>query len=540
MSRTEKVSQAMLNDSDASRILVSTHDLERAGKIRGLCENFGYQVELVTPEEDISSSKHFELLVITGAAHSKSALYLLEQANSIFGSPCLAISDTTKSHDEYQEVFPEDSSLEDVVGVCRSIIERRRLQLTAGIVGETDAMKQVLERVVAVAPVNSTVLVTGESGTGKELVARGIHHLSSRRHNSFIAVNVAALTDTLLESELFGHQKGAFTGAIDSRRGIFELADKGTVFLDEIGEMPIATQTKLLRVLEQQEFNRVGGEKAIQVDIRIVTATNRDLKQSVALGQFRKDLYYRLNVLRIELPPLRERREDIPLLVDSFVEESSKRHHRSFEGISSEAMEILKDYHWPGNVRELNNLIESMVVLAPGRKVTPADIPEEVRTGENVAAVVPMDMISSSVLQQSEDKGIRPELEFVFRTLVELRMDVDDLRGEFRAYKDREDVVGGPIPVAVDSDAYDLEEGEIELGIRPSEGGDEASWGSDAEVRLMAKPNVMYSSGVTLEELERKAIAAALLEFNGNRRKAAQSLAIGERTLYRKIKSYGL
>ena len=151
-----------------------------------------------------------------------------------------------------------------------------------------------------------------------------------------------------------------------------------------------------------------------------------------------------------------------------------------------------------------------------------------------------MDMISSGVLQQSEDKGIRPELEFVFPTLVELRMDVDDLRGEFRAYKDREDVVGGPIPVAVDSDAYDLEEGEIELGIRPSERDDEASWGSDAEVKLMAKPNVMYSSGVTLEELERKAIAAALLEFNGNRRKAAQSLAIGERTLYRKIKSYGL
>ena len=252
MSRTERVSRAMLNDSDAIRILVSTHDLERAGKIRGLCENLGYQVELVTPEEDISSSKHFELLVITGAAHSKSALYLLKQANSIFGSPCLAISDTTKSHDDYQEVFPEDSSLEDVVGVSRSIIERRRLQLTAGIVGETEAMKQVLERVVAIAPVNSTVLVTGESGTGKELVARGIHHLSSRRHNSFIAVNVAALTDTLLESELFGHQKGAFTGAIDSRRGIFELADKGTVFLDEIGEMPIATQTKLLRVLEQQ------------------------------------------------------------------------------------------------------------------------------------------------------------------------------------------------------------------------------------------------------------------------------------------------
>ena len=193
MSRTERVSRAMLNDSDAIRILLSPNDLERDRQTRGLCENLGYQVELVTPEEDISSSKHFELLVITGAAHSKSALYLLKQANSIFGSPCLAISDTTKSHDDYQEVFPEDSSLEDVVGVSRSIIERRRLQLTAGIVGETDAMKQVLERVVAVAPVNSTVLVTGESGTGKELVARGIHHLSSRRHNSFIAVNLSLI-----------------------------------------------------------------------------------------------------------------------------------------------------------------------------------------------------------------------------------------------------------------------------------------------------------------------------------------------------------
>ena len=235
------------------------------------------------------------------------------------------------------EVFSDVVHADDVVFAARSVIERRRLQALAGIVGESDAIKEALERVVQFGPVASTVLITGESGTGKELFARGIHHLSSRRHRPFIAANVAALSETLLESEIFGHEKGAFTGAIDSRRGLFELADKGTIFLDEIGEMPVATQTKLLRVLEQREFRRVGGEDVIRVDIRIVTATNQDLKQLVALGRFRKDLFYRLNVLHIELPPLRRRREDIPLLVDAFIEDASRRHDRRFEGISQEA-----------------------------------------------------------------------------------------------------------------------------------------------------------------------------------------------------------
>jgi DNA-binding NtrC family response regulator len=534
---------ANLREPSDSRVLISTHDLQRAGKLRELFEKLSYQVELVTPDEDISSTNHFELLVVTGAADSPSALVLRDQADALFGSPSFAIVDTSNFDRNsllgYQEVFPHGSGLDDVVSLARVLIERRRLQVSAGIVGETDTMKQVLERVVQFAPVSSTVLVTGESGTGKELVARGIHQLSPRRHNPFIAVNVAALTDTLLESELFGHQKGAFTGAIDSRKGIFELADKGTVFLDEIGEMPVATQTKLLRVLEQQEFNRVGGEEVIAVDVRIVTATNLDLKQSVALGRFRKDLYYRLNVLRIELPPLRERREDIPLLIESFIEDSTTKHDRTFEGISSEAMDILKDYYWPGNVRELNNLIESMVVLAPGREVTPGDIPEEIRNGRpSSSAIVPLDLTSSDKLAESTEKGIRPELEFVFRTLVELRMDVDDLRREFRAYKDRGD---GVAAIPVDSDLYSSGGNRIEVGIRTSGGNEETVWDSTREEGGgLIQSGVVYSSGMTLEELERKAIAAALLEFKGNRRKAAQSLEIGERTLYRKIKTYGL
>ena len=530
-----------LRELGDSRILLSTHDLQRAGKLRTLLENLSYQVELVTPNEDISSSNHFELLIVTGSASSRSALLLKSQADSLFGSPSFALIDTSDfgadSLRGYQEVFQHGSSLEDVVAVARSLIERKKLQISAGIVGETDAMQQVLGRVVQFAPVSSTVLVTGESGTGKELIARGLHQLSPRRHNPFIAVNVAALTDTLLESELFGHQKGAFTGAIDSRRGFFELADKGTVFLDEIGEMPLSTQTKLLRVLEQKEFNRVGGEEVIEVDVRIVTATNLNLKQSVALGRFRKDLYYRLNVLRIELPALCDRKEDIPLLVESFIEEFTRRHNRTFHGISSEAMEILKEYHWPGNVRELNNLIESMVVLAPGREVSPRDIPEEVRSGRrSSSAVVPLELVSSDILEQSTEKTIRPELELVFRTLVELRMDVDDLRTEFRAYKDRGDEGVGAIPI--DSESHGLEGGRIEVGVRTSEGLSETVWETHGEEVM--QPSVIYSSGMTLEELERKAIAATLLEFKGNRRKAAQSLEIGERTLYRKIKAYEL
>jgi len=468
---------------------------------------------------------------------------------------------------------------DDVVVVARALIERRHLQAMAGIVGETDAMKEALERVVQFAPVTSTVLITGESGTGKELVARGIHHLSPRRHQPFIAVNVAALSETLLESELFGHEKGAFTGAIDSRKGLFELADRGTIFLDEIGEMPMATQTKLLRVLEQREFRRVGGEVVIRVDVRIVTATNQDLRQLVAVGQFRKDLYYRLNVLHIELPPLRRRRKDIPLLVETFIKDASARHDRTFEGISPEAMQILQEHHWPGNIRELQNLVESMVVLAPGREVLPKDIPKEIRGLEKgVGALVPVGPAGGQV-ESVGDVGLRPELEFIFRTLVDLRMDVDDLRQDFDVYRDR----GAELPPAIGAyrmgtEAHPAGSERVEIGVRPREVAVEDVWAvegdgssrtadesfGDRPVQveppgtaetassgtvqtgpsgsLQPEPpgTVVYRSGMTMEDLEREAITAALDEMRGNRRKAAQLLDIGERTLYRKIKKFGL
>ena len=549
-----------MSGADEGRVLVSTHHLERAGKLREAFKGAGYDVELVTPDEDVSGGPPIDLLVVTGSPASAAARSLVERARAESKAPAFAITESAEAIPRlaagYLEVFSDVVHADDIVFVARTLIERRRLQASAGIVGETDAIKQALERVVQFAPVASTVLITGESGTGKELVARGIHHLSSRRHRPFIAANVAALSETLLESELFGHEKGAFTGAIDSRRGLFELADKGTIFLDEIGEMPVATQTKLLRVLEQREFRRVGGEDVIRVDIRIVTATNQDLKQLVALGRFRKDLFYRLNVLHIELPQLRRRREDIPLLVDAFIEDASRRHDRHFEGISQEAMEILQDYHWPGNIRELQNLVESMVVLAPGRQVLPKDIPSEVRGNTpSAAALVPVGDATSRALEDSGAHGIRPELEFIFRTLVDLRMDVDDLRKEFETYR-------SPRPgSAASADTYPITEGRVEIGVvRPTSALPEESWGVEEPLEVLAGEGsgaeglgaegsagdapeagaVVYRSGMTMEDMERAAIAAALLECRGNRRKAAQMLAIGERTLYRKIKKFGM
>ena len=547
-----------MSGADEGRVLVSTHDLARAGELREAFQGAGYDVELVTPDEEVSGGTRIELLVVTGSPASAVARNLVARARAESKAPAFAIVENAeaipKLAADYLEVFSDVVPADDVVFVARLVIERRRLQASAGIVGETDAMKQALERVVQFAPVASTVLITGESGTGKELVARGIHHLSSRRHRPFIAVNVAALSETLLESELFGHEKGAFTGAIDSRRGLFELADKGTIFLDEIGEMPVATQTKLLRVLEQREFRRVGGEDVIRVDIRIVTATNQDLKQLVALGRFRKDLFYRLNVLHIELPPLRRRREDIPLLVDAFIVDASRRHDRRFEGISQEAMEILQDYHWPGNIRELQNLVESMVVLAPGRQILPDDIPSDVRgNAPGTAALVPFAAGSSGALEDAGAQGIRPELEFIFRTLVDLRMDVDDLRKEFEIYR-------SPQPGSAASvGTYPIHQGGVEIGVRPAAGVSDESWEVEEPIEVAAREGpedgslpldgpgdalgdgaVVYRSGMTMEDLERAAIAAALVEVRGNRRKAAQMLAIGERTLYRKIKKFGM
>jgi DNA-binding NtrC family response regulator len=553
-------------------VLISTHDLKTAGPLREAFQEAGYEVELVTPEEDLSDVENPLLFILTGGLKNEAAATQARQAREASHIPVFGIAregeegirQAARALD-LQEVFPYPPDPREVVLLGRTLVERNRLQEITGIVGETDAVREALERVVQIAPVNATVLITGESGTGKELVARGIHALSPRKHESFIPVNVAALSETLLESELFGHEKGAFTGAVDTRKGLFELAQGGTIFLDEIGEMPLSTQTKLLRVLEEREFFRVGGERPIRVDVRVITATNQDLRQRVEVGDFRRDLYFRLNVLRIELPPFRERKEDIPLLVKEFIREASDRHDRPFIGMSREAMEILRAYDWPGNVRELRNLIESMVVLAPGRRIEARDIPDEVRNPRSrgiLPAPISRPMSITRGEAKEEEPSIRPELEFVFRTLVNLRMDIDDLRRDFQRYKEETQRPGGGEVEVLPSG--DMRESSFLREILPGdmrshrdEGG-AAEFAGAQEEEPSPSPGqaaergmgddavegdglgVVYRPGMTMEDVEAETIRLTLKEAGGNRRKAAEQLGIGERTLYRKIRKYGL
>jgi Nif-specific regulatory protein len=255
---------------------------------------------------------------------------------------------------------------------------REESRIEHSMVGESAAMRQVYQFIARVAPTDTTVLIRGESGTGKELAAQAVHTNSPRRERPFVAINCAALTETLLESELFGHERGAFTGALAQKKGKLEVADGGTVFLDEVGEMPPTMQAKLLRVLQEREFERVGGTKPIRVDVRLVAATNRDLEEAVRRGGFRQDLYYRLNVVSFEMPPLRERKEDITLLASYFVLRYAAKFKRKVTGIAPEVREFLTGYEWPGNVRELENAIERAVVLGSTERVLPEDLPETI------------------------------------------------------------------------------------------------------------------------------------------------------------------
>lgn len=246
------------------------------------------------------------------------------------------------------------------------------------IIGRSPEMQRVFDLIRAVAPSRASVLIEGESGTGKELVAHAVHQLSMRSEGPYVAVHCAALTETLLESELFGHEKGSFTGAHERRKGRFEMADGGTLFLDEISEIAPGIQVKILRVLEERAFERVGGQKTVEVDVRLVTATNRDLEEMVQLGDFREDLYYRLNVVRIRVPPLRERTGDLPLLIQHFLLQFSEENGKKYDGLTPEAMDVLQAYAWPGNVRQLRNCIEHMVVLGTPPYLGVGNIPDDI------------------------------------------------------------------------------------------------------------------------------------------------------------------
>jgi len=494
------------------RILLTTDDLEQAVRGNAALEAAGFVTDMAGSQDDVRQlvmRREPDCIVITGGLHEHRAAVLLATARERMTSTLGLVEETEADPKAVARelgltaflVKPADPA--EVVATVRRVIDRRRLQQRTGIIGEAPGVQEVLVKIEQMAPVTSTVLVEGESGTGKELVAKAIHDLSPRRGKAFIDVNCAALPETLLESELFGHEKGAFTGAAERRLGRFELADGGTIFLDEVGELPPATQVKLLRVLEDRTFFRVGGTQAIKVDVRVVAATNKSLKDLVALGSFRDDLFYRLNVLYIYLPPLRERRADIPLLVRRFIAEFAAQHERPFRGITAESLQILVDADWPGNVRQLRNLIESMVVLAPEGEIRPPDIPRDIRDrGRGLPVRLPS--------HTREVAG--QELEFIFRSLVELKLQVEELRRRLDERPQRVEV--------------------IEVGPGAALG--------PVDMELQPEAPVVYRSGMSMADVERAAIEAALKETHGNRRKAAEILGIGERTLYRKLKEYAL
>ncbi len=270
-----------------------------------------------------------------------------------------------------------------------NILQKRRIENlfdASRIIGRSPKMRQVLETVAMVAPTEASVLILGESGTGKELIANALHQGSSRSERRFIKINCAALPETLLESELFGHERGAFTGAVGRKPGRFELADGGTIFLDEIGEMTFSTQAKLLRVLQEREFEPLGSTRSVRVDIRVISASNRDLKDEVKKGNFREDLFYRLNVVPINLPPLRERKEDIPLLVDHFLHIYNEKNNRHLKGFHPRALDAMMRYSWPGNIRELENVVERAVILTMDEYVSFSELPESI-SGESASAI---------------------------------------------------------------------------------------------------------------------------------------------------------
>ena len=424
------------------------------------------------------------------------------------------------------------------------LLERGRFLRGSELVGQSSAIRQLRERILLVAPTPvSSILLTGESGVGKDLVAEALHRYSARREHPFRPLNCGAIPENLLENELFGHEKGAFTDARAQTRGIFEQADSGTVFLDEIGEMSLAAQVRLLRVLEQREVTRIGGDSTLPVDIRIVAATNRDLQEAVADRAFRLDLYHRLKVVELVIPPLRRRSEDIPLLIERFTSELSEGNKTRLEGFSPAAMDLLQNYAWPGNVRELRNLIEHLVFLAPRAFVEPEDLLPHLESPPASARYLPVPT------KKTPDQS---ERELIYFALLDLKRDVAELKNTVERMaqsqvasnvtpmQDSRSAAPGGIqrhatqPIVTPVAQPGAAEGSRQI-IYPVE---EMSYDSEND-RSHTIPAAIEPLR-TLKDLEQEAIEKALERVGNNRRKAADILGISARTLYRKLKEYGL
>ena len=446
-----------------SRILIVEDDRPQADAVAEALQRVGHACVVVTePRRALEIMEHdgFDLVITDLVMHEVSGMEVLQQAKRL--DPAVEVIMITGHgtietavqaiRDGAWDYITKPLNLAELRDRAAKALEHRRLlrrteQLSAqlqerfgfeGIIGQSAAIRRVIQTCRQIAPTDATILIEGESGTGKELVAKALHSNSPRKAGNFVALNCAALSEGILESELFGHEKGSFTGAVTSRKGRFEHADGGTLFLDEVGDLPVATQIKLLRVIESREIVRVGSNEPRKVDVRLLSATHQHLDDLVQQGKFREDLYFRLKVVRIVLPPLRDRREDIPLLTDHYVRALAAEHSKPVTGITPEAQRVLGAYGWPGNVRELINTLETMIVLAQRPVLDVPDIPPEIR------------------------------------------------------------------PVAAPA------------------------------------PGASIQPGIRLDDAERLLIERTLEMTAGNRQEAAKTLGIGERTLYRKIKQYGL
>jgi DNA-binding NtrC family response regulator len=441
------------------------------------------------------------------------------------------------------------------------------------LIGSAPQMQRAIERVEQVAPTDLTVLITGESGTGKEVVARAIYNLSRRRKQRFVSLNCGAIPENLLEAELFGNEKGAFTGAVEQRKGFFEAADKGTIFLDELGEMPLATQVKLLRVLETGEFSRLGSSDTLRVDVRVIAATNRHLEDDVARGQFRRDLYYRLNAVHITLPALREHREDIPALVQYFAGRVANKLGIRYAGMDDEALRLLMSLDWPGNVRELRNVVETLVTLERGERVTaervrlylPAPmllLPEPRSIVQNVERG-----LSQGLSPHSSQRALPPHLmdaevhafanglddahdphttnhEDVYTVEPEAARALVHVSGKTQEQIERELMYKAMLDMANQLEGLRVEIAQLKEAFyrqHPNTTPDfDVSRDATTQNLVPVLPADIEAASLRLEEMEQKLIVAALERHSGNRRLAASALGLSERTLYRKLHEYNL
>jgi two-component system response regulator HydG len=370
-----------MNSQKIFHILVVDDDLSHLKTLKTIITSWGYkafEADDGTKAVELVKERPYDLILMDVRMAEMSGIEALKQIKEYNPSIPILIMTAYSSVDSAVEALKAGAY--DYLtkpldfDVLKLTLERADYDLK-NIIGTSKAMKELVDMLAMVAPSEATVLITGESGTGKELIARSIHYNSPRKDHSLVIVNCAALTETLLESELFGHEKGAFTGADKRREGRFMQANKGTIFLDEIGEMSPMMQAKLLRVIQEREIQRVGSDDALKVDVRILAATNRKLENDVADGKFREDLYYRLNVVTVDVPPLRDRQDDIPLLAQHFLEKYSKKNRKQVKGFSPTAMDILLKYDWPGNVRELENAVERSVILLNGDYISEKELP---------------------------------------------------------------------------------------------------------------------------------------------------------------------